>query len=58
MGFELTKEYLDEVFDAIDRKDIVWFEQHLFDLHDADIADLIDELDEQQAAYIYALLDD
>jgi magnesium transporter len=58
MGFELTKEYLDEVFDAIDRKDIVWFEQHLFDLHDADIADLINELNEQQAAYIYALLDD
>jgi magnesium transporter len=58
MGFKLTKEYLEEVFEAIDRKDVAWLEEHVFDLHDADIAAVIDELDHEEAASIFDLLSD
>lgn len=58
MGFKLTKEYLDDVFDAVERQDISWFELNLFELHDADIAAIIDELEEKQAYYVYDILDD
>jgi len=56
MGFHLTKEYLDDVFDAVERQDMQWFESNMFELHDADIAAIIDELDEDQAAYLYGIL--
>lgn len=58
MDFKLTKEYLDQVFVAIDRKDVAWFEEHVFELHDADIAAIIDELEEVQAEYLFDLLNE
>lgn len=58
MGFKLTKVYLEEVFDAIELKDVSWFEMNMFGLHVADIAAIIDELAENEAAYVYGILDD
>lgn len=58
MGFELTKEYLEQVEAAIESKDISWFNENVFNLHDADIAAVIDELDEQDALYLYGILDE
>jgi magnesium transporter len=56
--FELTKEYLELVKGAVDRKDVDWIKEHVFELHDADIAAVIDELDNNESVYIYDLLDD
>jgi len=57
MRFELTKEFLEELAQSILRKDITWIKTNIFDLHDADIADIIDELEEDQVEYLYRLLD-
>lgn len=58
MGFKLTKDFLESVTDAIEHRDLAWFEQNVFDLHDADVAAIIDELDEEEAAYLYGILDE
>jgi len=58
MRFELTKEYLETIQDAITRKDTAWIKANIFELHDADIAAIIDELENGEAAYLYDLLDD
>lgn len=58
MSFELTRAYLDDLKAAIDRQDIVWMKEHVFELHYADISAILDELDQADAAYVYSLLDD
>ena len=58
MGFKLTKEFLEEVSKAVVSNDIQWLEEHAFELHDADLAMIIDELDEDQAKALYDLLDE
>ncbi|MBL4863012.1 MAG: magnesium transporter [Crocinitomicaceae bacterium] len=58
MRFELTKEYLETIQDAITRSDTAWIKANIFELHDADIAAIIDELENGEAAYLYDLLDD
>lgn len=58
MRFELTKEYLELVKQAVHTKDVEWIRAHVFELHDADIAAVIDELDNNTSVYIYDLLDD
>jgi magnesium transporter len=58
MGFNLTKEYLDNVSQAIEAGNINWLRLNVFELHDADIAAIIDELDSDEAAELYHLLDD
>ncbi|MCR9170936.1 MAG: magnesium transporter [bacterium] len=57
MGFQLTKEFLEEVSEAVLSNDIQWLEEHALDLHDADLAWIIDELDEDEAKSLYYLLD-
>lgn len=56
MRFELTKEYLDLLRNAIERQNLAWIKQNVFELHDADIADVIDELEPADASYLYRLL--
>jgi len=56
MGFNLTKEYLDAVSEAVISKDTEWLEAHVFELHDADIAAIIDELDTEESRALYDLL--
>ena len=57
MRFELTKEFLDQVLNAIDGRDTVWLKTNVFELHDADIAAIINELENNQAIYLYDLLE-
>jgi magnesium transporter len=58
MGFQLTKEYLDEVLHAIEHKDVEWLTNNTLELHDADIAAIIDELDPQEGSFLYSLLEE
>ena len=58
MGFKLTKEFLEEVSQAVVSNDTKWLETHALDLHDADLAIIIDELDEDEAKSLYDLLDE
>lgn len=58
MGFNLTKEFLNDVSIAIETHDIVWLQEHALELHDADIAAIINRLEEEEAVYFYHLLGD
>lgn len=58
MRFELTKEFLDDLRLAIQTQNENWIKQHVTGLHFADIADLLDELTNDQAKYIYYLLEE
>lgn len=58
MRFELTKEFLEVLNQAIDRQDFAWIKENIYILHDADIAAIIDELENEEAAYLYNLLDE
>ncbi len=57
MRFELTKEYLSALSTALEQQDVTWISSNVFELHDADIAAVIDELDYDEAAKLYSLLD-
>lgn len=58
MQFELTREYLDTLRSAIAQQDVAWMEEHVFELHYADIGAVIDELEIEEAAYVFSLLDE
>lgn len=58
MRFELTRDFLNELEEAIVKNEIKWIEESIFNLHVADIASVIDELDNQSANFIYKLLDE
>ena len=58
MRFELTRQYLDTLQDAIERRDIAGIKQNVFELHDADIANIIEELEPEEAHYVYGLLNE
>ena len=49
MKFELTKEFLQEIIDKIDRQEFELLKTELSELHNVDIAELIEELDESMA---------
>ena len=49
MKFELTKEFLQEIIDKIDRQEFELIKTELSGLHNVDIAELIEELDESMA---------
>lgn len=53
MRFELTKEYLMSLSVALEQENEAWVKANVFELHDADIAAVIDELDYPQAAQLY-----
>lgn len=53
MRFELTKEFLERIRQAIGSEDTVWILEHVSDLHFADIAEIIDELSMEQARFLY-----
>lgn len=58
MRFELTKENLQILQEAIRRQNVAWIREHIFELHDADIAAIIDELENEEAKYVYHLLNE
>lgn len=58
MRFELTKEYFENLQEAVARQDVAWIEVNVCELHEADIAAIIDELDTDEAAYVFRLLNE
>jgi magnesium transporter len=55
---EYTPEYLDHIREIISRKDEVEAQKELSLLHPADIAELYNDLDLEEAEFLYRLLDD
>ncbi|MBL1279435.1 MAG: magnesium transporter [Fluviicola sp.] len=58
MRFELTKDFLENLNDAIKRQNFTWIQENVCQLHDADITTIIDELEEEDALCVYNLLDE
>jgi len=57
MNFELTREYINELKALIESKEEVEVYRLIKDLHPADIADIYEELNIDEAQFIYYLLD-
>lgn len=57
MQFVLTKEFLDTLTDAIERQDQHFVRQMLDELYPADIAEILEDLEFENAEYVFALLD-
>lgn len=58
MRFELTKDFINQLREAITEQNSEWIEQQLLDLHFADIAEVIDRLNSEEAKYVYYLLEE
>ena len=58
MQFELTKEYIDLLKDQIEKNDEVAVFKNIKDLHPADLAEIYDELNIDEARFVHVLLDD
>ena len=58
MKFELTKEFLQEIIDKIDRQEFELIKTELSELHNVDIAELIEELDEEYGKILFELFED
>ena len=58
MKFELTKEFLQEIIDKIDRQEFELIKNELSELHNVDIAELIEELDEEYGKILFELFED
>ncbi|KPM49318.1 magnesium transporter [Jiulongibacter sediminis] len=56
-NFELTKEFLDEIIEAIDQQNREKIIDEIVNLYPADIATILYELDGPQAHYIFQFLD-
>ena len=56
MQFELTKEFIDDVIQAIDEKNNSLLIERIHSLHPADIAEVLDIVDLPQAQYLYKLI--
>lgn len=57
MPFELTKEYIDELKEVIEKNDEVTAVKLIDDLHAADIAEIYDELNIEETKFLFLLLD-
>ena len=58
MRFELTKDFLGIVRNKIETKDESWLTSNVLELHYADVAEIIDKLSNDEAKYIYFLVDE
>ena len=58
MQFELTKEYFTSFKEAIRRSDSEFLKAELDKLHPADIAEIFDEINRQEAKYVFELLEE
>jgi len=58
MQFELTTNILDSLILAIEEKNTAFLHKQLHDLYPQDIAIIINQLNLEQAAYLYEILDD
>ena len=53
MQFQLTKEFIEVLNSKIEAKDDQWIKENVFELHHADIADVLDQLSSKNAKYVY-----
>jgi magnesium transporter len=58
MQFELTSDYLEKLRDAIEAKNATFLSEQLHELYAPDIAQIINQLKDSEAVYIYELLDE
>ncbi len=58
MRFELTKEFLEDLRLKIEAHDLPWIKDRVIELHYADIAEILDKLSNEEAKFIYFLLDE
>lgn len=58
MRFELTREFLDLLREKITEQDTIWIHEKVLDLHYADIAEILDKLTNDEAKFIYFLVDE
>jgi len=58
MRFELTKDFLESLNEAIESQNSSWIRENVCELHDADITSIIDELEGDSAFYVYNILDE
>jgi len=58
MRFELTKEFLEILQQKIAEQDAFWIQENVLELHYADIAEILDKLSNDEAKFIYFLVDE
>lgn len=58
MQFDLTKDFLDALHRAIADQNQIWIQDHILELHYADIAEIMDHLSTDEAKYVYYCLDE
>ncbi len=58
MKFELTKEFINDINEKLERKDFQILKAELSELHHADIAELIEELEEERGKILFELFED
>jgi magnesium transporter len=58
MRFELTKEFIELLRHKIKEEDSSWIKENIFELHFADIAEILDKLTNEEAKYIYFQLEE
>ena len=56
--FELTKKYLEQLKEQVELREEALIQSDVNQLHPADIADVLENLDEQEAKFVYQLLDE
>lgn len=56
MQFELTKEFLDDISTAVAEKNAVFVVENISELHPVDIAEILDQVNLQEAQFIYRQL--
>lgn len=58
MSPDLTKEFLLEIRSRIATDDALWLKEHVLHLHYADVAEILDQLTNDEAKYVYFLVED
>ena len=58
MQFELTKQYLADLRKAIEDSKTEFLSQEMEKLHEADIADILDEVTMDEAKYLYSFIEE
>jgi magnesium transporter len=58
MRFTLTKEFIELVRQKIVEQDSLWVKENVLELHYADIAEILDTLSNEEAKYVYFLVDE
>ena len=58
MRFTLTKEFIEILRQKYVEQDTLWFQENVLELHYADIAEILDQLTNDEAKFIYFLVDE